>query len=397
MNNQDSTRPRILFLFSDTGGGHRSAAEAIIEAIHLTYGDAIQTEMVDIFAEFAPRPLNYLPAIYPRAVRVPQIWQMGFRLSDGRKRVHFINTTVLPYIRSAVRKLVSSYPSNLIVSVHPLANETVLRALGRNHPPFITVVTDLITGHAWWFARDVDLCIVPTEAASQRARMCGIDPKNLRVIGLPVANRFCAPAGEPQEIRARLGWPLERPVVLLVGGGEGMGPLESIAKAIAASGEEITLIVIAGRNEKLRTRLQEQNWPIPTFIYGFVREMPDFMRAASILVTKAGPGTISEAFIASLPMVLYSRLPGQEEGNVHHVLSEGAGVWAPRSDQIVRAIQHWLDNPQDYQLAVEACKRLARPQAAQQIAETLVEFLNSNHPDKSPEGITSHRHSRSRS
>ena len=376
MNSIQPDKSRILFLFSDTGGGHRSAAEAIIEAIHLEFGDTVKTEMVDIFSEYAPHPLDYLPALYPRAVRFPQVWELGFRLSDGRKRVHFINTTVLPYIRRSVRNLVNQNPSDLIVSVHPLANETVLRALGRNRPPMITVVTDLVTGHAWWFAREIDLCIVPTQAARSRALACRVNPGKVRVIGLPVANRFCTPAGDAIEIRRRLGWPAEQPVLLLVGGGEGMGPLESVAKAIAASGEEITLVVIAGRNEKLRQRLQAPNWPVPTFIYGFVREMPDFMRAASILVTKAGPGTISEAFIAGLPMVLYSRLPGQEEGNVQHVVTEGAGVWAPRSGQIVQAIQKWLNNPQEYQRAVEACKRLARPQAAREIAQTLVGFLN---------------------
>ena len=76
-------KPRILFLFSDTGGGHRSAAEAIIEALHLEYGERVLTEMVDIFKESVPLPLNYFPDWYPQMVRVPEIWGLGFHLSDG--------------------------------------------------------------------------------------------------------------------------------------------------------------------------------------------------------------------------------------------------------------------------------------------------------------------------
>jgi 1,2-diacylglycerol 3-beta-galactosyltransferase len=128
---------------------------------------------------------------------------------------------------------------------------------------------------------------------------------------------------------------------------------------------------VAGRNQNLKARLESHSWSIPTFIYGFVREMPDFMRAADILVTKAGPGTISEALIAGLPMILYSRLPGQEDGNVSYVVSEGAGLWAPRPDQIVSFLHTWIQHPEKRLEAAAACRRLARPQAARQIAHLL--------------------------
>jgi 1,2-diacylglycerol 3-beta-galactosyltransferase len=103
--------------------------------------------------------------------------------------------------------------------------------------------------------------------------------------------------------------------------------------------------------------------------------MPDFMCAADVLVTKAGPGTISEALIAGLPMVLYSRLPGQEDGNISYIVSEGAGVWAPQPEQLVQALRSWLSNPGQHAQAVSACKRLARPQAARQIARILAANL----------------------
>ncbi len=73
--------------------------------------------------------------------------------------------------------------------------------------------------------------------------------------------------------------------------------------------------------------------------------MPDFMRASDCLITKAGPGTISEAFIAGLPMILYSYMPGQEDGNIDYVVNEGAGVWAPRPELVVSALRRWLNDP----------------------------------------------------
>jgi 1,2-diacylglycerol 3-beta-galactosyltransferase len=366
-------RPRILFLFSDTGGGHRSAAEAIIEAIHLEYGESIETEMVDIFKQYAPRPLNQLPELYPVIVRVPQAWGLGYFLSNGHTRARLLTASAYPYVRRSVRNLLEQHPSNLIVSVHPLANAPALRVLGKNRPPFYTVVTDLVTTHALWYHHRTDQCIVPTDAARQRALIFGMDPRQVKVVGLPVADRFCQPPGDRDELRRRLGWPQDRPVILLVGGGEGMGPLERTALAIAEARLPAAIAVITGRNKNLKERLEARSWPVPTFIYGFVREMPDFMRAADILVTKAGPGTISEALIAGLPMLLYSRLPGQEDGNVTFVVSERAGLWTPRPEAIVAALKDWLEHPEKLAQAAANCRRLARPGAARQIARLLAE------------------------
>ena len=388
MPKQIPERPHILFLFSDTGGGHRSATEAIIEALQLEYGDAYTTDMVDIFLEAAPPPLNQLPALYPKLVRVPQAWGLGYYLSNGHRRARLITGSAWPYVRRSVKRLVTNHPSDLIVSVHPLANAPALRALGKRRPPFITVVTDMVTTHALWYHRQTDICVVATEEAARRAIACGLAPEKIRIIGLPVADRFCQPVGDRQALRQRFGWPASRPVVLLVGGGEGMGPLEQTAHLIASNCPNASMAIIAGRNQNLKERLEALDWPIPTFVYGFVREMPDFMRAADILVTKAGPGTISEALIAGLPMILYSRLPGQEDGNVGYVVAEGAGVWAPTPDKIVTALQEWLERPKERARAVSACQRLARPKAARQIAHLLAETIHYGKDRRLGEKIT---------
>lgn len=379
MNKTQTNRPRLLFLFSDTGGGHRSAAEAIIEALHLEYGDAFSIEMVDIFKDYAPRPLNLMPDWYPAMARMSRAWGWSFRLSNGHARARLLTASTWPYVRRASHAMVAQHPSDLIVSVHPLAAAPVLRALKHKpRPPYITVVTDLVSTHALWYHHFTDLCIVPTEAAKERALKCGLAPEQVTVVGLPVADRFCHPVSDRQALRARLGWPQDRKIVLLVGGGEGMGPLEQTAKAVAQGCPNAALVVVSGRNEKLKARLEAEHWPIPTLIYGFVREMPDFMRAADVLVTKAGPGTISESLIAGLPLVLYSRLPGQEDGNVAYVVSEGAGRWAPQPDEIVYSLNSLLNNPAQYARAVAACQRLARPHAARQIARILASQLQNS-------------------
>jgi 1,2-diacylglycerol 3-beta-galactosyltransferase len=280
-----------------------------------------------------------------------------------------------PYVRKAAYRLIEEHPCDLYVSVHPIVNGPILRALGPDDPPYITVVTDLVSTHAFWYHQLADLVLVPTEKARQRGLRHGLQEDQVQVVGLPVANRFCYPTSNPWETRARLGWPQNQPVILLVGGGEGMGPLEKTAHAVAEARLNASLVVVTGRNRKLKSHLESVDWPIPAFIYGFVKEMPDFMRAADIIVTKAGPGTLSESFIAGLPIIMYSRMPGQEDGNVTYVVEEGAGIWAPQPEEVVEALTTWLKNPTLRENAVRASRRLARPDASRDIAHHIASRL----------------------
>jgi 1,2-diacylglycerol 3-beta-galactosyltransferase len=368
-------KPHIVFYFSDTGGGHRSAAEAIIEAINIEYEDKVTTEMVDFFKDYAPLPFNKMPDWYPHMVKAPQLWSASFHVTDGRAQARAITATMWPLARRAAKALVRSHPADLIVTVHPFANTFALKALGKDRPPFITVVTDMVTTHALWYDKRADLILVPTEKARERALKYNMPPEKVHVVGLPVAGRYCQPMKRKGALRKKLGWVVDKPTVLLVGGGEGMGPLAKTAYAIDASGLDLSLVIVCGRNQKLKATLEAHTWENPAYIYGFTRDMPDFMRAADFIVTKAGPGTIAEALNAQLPIILYSRLPGQEDGNVTFVQEEGAGVWAPTPQEVVRTLTRWIARPAERQQVIENCRRAGRPEAARTIAKTIGEIL----------------------
>jgi 1,2-diacylglycerol 3-beta-galactosyltransferase len=149
--------------------------------------------------------------------------------------------------------------------------------------------------------------------------------------------------------------------------------VKRVAKALNEAALPATLVVICGRNAELKADLEALDWKMPVHLYGFTTEMPAFMAASDMLLTKAGPGTISEAFISGLPLVLYARLPGQEDGNVSYVVQEKAGIWAPRPREVIDAVRHWIEVPEARRQAAEASLRMARPGAARQIARLIAE------------------------
>jgi 1,2-diacylglycerol 3-beta-galactosyltransferase len=380
MDRSPADKPHIVFLFSDTGGGHRSAAEAIIEALDLEFPHNFSHEMVDFFLDYSPPPLNLAGPVYPTWSRMDTLWKFSFDESDDPERMRVLYSMFWPYIRLPLYKLLREHPCDMYVSVHPLINIPLLRAMHRKsiHKPYLIVVTDLISTHTAWFASEATEIIIPTQQVIRNALRANVIPDQLKVIGLPVADRFCKPAVDKNFIKEKLGWPQDKPIILLIGGGEGMGPLEDIAREIDKSGLDAALVVITGRNKKLKQKLEAIKWSIPVLVYGFVKEMPDFMRASDILLTKAGPGTISEALIAGLPIILYHRISGQEEGNVSYVIDGGAGIWAPEIKDIIETLRFWLQNPANREEAAGNAIKLARPNASREIAREIARLIDSH-------------------
>ncbi len=367
---------QLLFLFSDTGGAHRSSACAVAHALRELCDGQAQIELVDALADYAPWPFNRLGNVYPYMVRLKGWpWAVGYHLSDGARRVTLLTSGCWPWVRPALLRLIRDHPADVIVCFHPILNHSILQTLAQTgtKTPLITQVIDLATAHAFWFAPQVTRCLVPTEENRKRALAHGLPAERVLVTGLPVDPRFTAAAQQdPHATRQRLGLEPDLPVVLLVGGGEGMGPLHRISRAVTNSGVQAQLVIITGRNERLRAILSAETWPIPVRVEGFAPNMHEWMRAANLLVTKAGPSTVSEALVLGLPMVLSGALPGQERPTVDYIVQAGAGIWAPTPGEVAESVRELLapDCPALARMGARA-RALARPDAAWRAAEVV--------------------------
>lgn len=374
----------VLIAFSDTGGGHRAAAHAIRDALAVEFPQ-VDTHLVDPFALCPRWPFRSLGNGYPVVIeRAPWVWHAGFALTNTPSRTAFVQRLAWPAMRATFTGIAASCAPDVIVSTHPLLTAPLRRAFPTT--PIVVVVTDLITGHVSWYNRDADLTIVPTLAARDRAITAGVEKARLSVLGIPVSDTFVAIPGERDRLRAQLGWSDTRGTLLLAGGAEGIGPLEAICEAIERAQLPCDIAVVAGRNAALAARLRSRAWRGTVHTYDFVNNFSDLMRAASVLITKAGPGTISEACASGCPMVLHGAIPGQETGNVEFVTRGRAGVWAPSPLAVTAALHAWLigrDAPAALRRAASGALRLARPQAAREIADRVV-MLASTHADARP-------------
>jgi 1,2-diacylglycerol 3-beta-galactosyltransferase len=378
---------RILILMSDTGGGHRSAAQAIEQALQRRAGDAVQVSVVDYLA-LSGFPLSSVRPGYSVIIHHPWLWRMVFRATDHSILPAVLRGPVGGLVRRAVRVAVEQASPDVVVSVHPLATapaSDALQAMSRTGPmpraerlPLVVVVTDMVTIHPAWAAPRAEAVAAATESARDALVRYGVPTGVISVLGLPVDARCAERAATKADLRRGLGWDEGKFAVLLVGGGEGAGGLEEQVAAIAEATRDVQLAVVAGRNEHLAEQLRSRDWGLTVHSYGFVHNMPELMQAADLLVTKAGPGTISEAMVCDLPMVITSALPGQEEGNVGYVVDHGAGLLASTSRDLAQIVKRLSGEAGASELSAlaRAASRLAKPNAAGDIARLILATAN---------------------
>ncbi len=372
-----SSRRRFLFLYSETGAGHRSGALAVCEALQQRHGAEVEITLCDGLQTLGQWPFDRFPRWWPAMTRLGGVpWGAFYGLTNHPPVPQVLARLLLPLTAGPVTRLLAVHPAEVVVSFHPLFTHTFGMILQRRYPatPLVNVVLDLVSIHAAWCAPVCARIFVPTAEAAARALAWGMAPERVICAGLPVQSRFVTAARlDPAAARARLGLPAQQPVVLVTGGGDASGSLLRLVRAVRTTSPQAQLVVIAGRNAALRKTLAAREPEVR--VAGFVGDMELWLRAADVLLTKAGPNTLAEALIMGLPMVLYQAIPGEETGNVPWIVSRGAAVWAPQPRRAAEAVATVLADPDRRAKMHAAALALAQPAAADVIAAALWQLV----------------------
>jgi len=385
----EASRRKILVLMSDTGGGHRASAQALSRAMESLYPGRWECEILDIWTDYAAWPYKNFVSYYQYVAKRPMLWRAlwlwgKFPLTRFAQERH---CAYLNYRRfeACLRERVEE-GLDAVVSVHPLCQTLplkILDKLGRREDiPFVTVVTDLASAHPTWFHRAVDKCFVPSDSVYGIAKRCGLPDDKLELRGLPLREPFWRRESRPKEqVRRELDLPQDKPTVLVVGGGDGVGGIAKVAKSIAAElgDREASLVVVCGKNDVARADLEAHDWPgrVAVSVVGFVSNMDEYMAAADCIVTKAGPGTIAEAATRGLPTLLSSYLPGQEAGNVKFVTKQHKfGTFKRRPKKIAATVRDWFDDDASRQQMADHAVKAAKLHATTDIARDIANIIS---------------------
>jgi 1,2-diacylglycerol 3-beta-galactosyltransferase len=363
--------PRVLILFSDTGGGHRAAARALTDALKQFDPTCVVTVADPLMAQ-GPAVVRRLASLYsPMIQRSRAAWGAVYHTSNTKPTFAAIRAVFGRGVRKATVELIKKHDPDVLLSVHPLLNHMTYQAIQKSGRPraLMTVITDLVDFHRGWTFSKADLVIAPTELARKVAIRRRVPPDRVKLLGLPVDMRFRPPApGEKQALRRRFGLDESRFTVLVMGGAAGAGGLLKQVRVLAWAPQQWQVVAVCGRNEMLRRRLARVHFATPTLVLGFVDYMPELMRACDVTVTKAGPGAIAEALATGLPLVITGFLPGQESPNVDFVVTSGVGKFSPKEADLLEEIRVLAEGGPTWRDMSRRAAELAHPYASSDIA-----------------------------
>jgi processive 1,2-diacylglycerol beta-glucosyltransferase len=359
--------PRLLVLSASAGAGHNRAAEAVHESAR-AFCPGVVSEWVDslkytnrLFAKLYEKSYFWL------ASHAPDVWGAVYKQLGRKKGPNPLDAAIELHDRLAYKKLmarVEEFRPDAVVCTHFLPMNVLLAK--RIDVPVYVVVTDYDVHAQWVHRRATGYFVAAEELKVQLARR-GYPPERVRVTGIPIHPVFTreSPPGTA-----------DRPRVLLMGGGLGMGGLEDALRRLLDLGPRLHLTVVAGRNEKLRRKLDAVAAGRAR-VLGFVDTIHDLMGQSDLIITKSGGLTVSECLARRLPMVLISPIPGQEECNADFLLERGCAVKARTLDVLDYKVLDLLENPARLDMMKRACAAAARPWAGRDV---LRHVLDENPP-----------------
>lgn len=376
--------PKILIISSDTGGGHRSAAQAIAEGVQKFWqGESVAVRVIKAI-EDSHRITDKMVKIYNWILKNKQHWMKYLYWVVNRfrpeKSSYLLNKCIV-YLKDQFEK----WCPHIVVSVHPLTQHIfarILRELNLTEQiPLVTVVTDPCYGF-WkgWACDDVSLYLVANEDAKQQLLDYGVSPEKIKISGMPINPKF-SPVDESDAKDARKAFGLneEKFTVFVNAGYVGGGNVPQIFSELIKGELDVQAIFLAGKNDELRTEAEElaKTAKFPVKVIGYSDEVEKIMQSANVMVSKLGGLSTFEALSCHLPIIADATTPPmpQEAGTVNLVSKRGAGILLKKTTDIVPTIKNLLQDSKKYDEMKDAAANLIVPNSTQNIIKEITALL----------------------
>ncbi len=337
-------RKTILILSSTGGGGHMTASNALEKLV----GEEYDIKII--------YPINQL-----RIWGVPsceQVYNSMLRSGWVRSMNFIVRHICPPVFRSRLgklEKLIASYINatkpDLVISLIPFINYSASEASRKKGIPFLVITTDNDLRN-WVLGMEKIKhpqmkVTIGTDLPTTRDILLkkNIPESAIETIGLPLRPDFMGQKDE-KKILEEFHLPLNKEIVLIMMGGAGGDTAYEYAKKIGNMNLGVHLMVIAGRNNKLKKSLEQLKLhPSNTLTaFGYTDRISDLMAVADLIVTKPGPGTINEAIAMKLPILIDNTDNSLfwERANVDIVLKYGIGHRVKKFNQLEGLITTYL-------------------------------------------------------
>ncbi len=358
--------------------GHHSATIAIEKAIK-SLSPGAETLNINAFKYTNPISEKVINRIYMGVIKnTPQVWDYLYdnprvvaRLAKIKDAVHRFNSPKLKNLFDRFQPdavlCAQAFPCGMVADYK--------KAYGSNLP-LVAVLTDYIP-HSYWVYDQVDYYIAPSEEVAERLAKKGVPAHKIKPLGIPFDHKFNIPFDKTKVLQ-KLKLDPGIKTVLIMGGGQGLGPLKTVLRHLKKIKKEFQLIVVAGSNKKLYNSLKRKikHYKKKLLVFGYVDNINELMGVSDILITKPGGITTAEALTKKIPMVIIRPIPGQEASNTAYLTAREAAIKVDKMKSIGPVIEGLLEDAEKLKRLAENTGRIAKPDASLDIAKLLLNLCH---------------------
>ncbi|MFH1778782.1 MAG: glycosyltransferase [Candidatus Omnitrophota bacterium] len=366
-------------MYISINSGHHKAALALEKALEIL-DPSVEVLSINSLNYTNPLVEKVINKTYMGVIKNrPEVWEYLYdnpkvfrNISKLRDLIHRFNSgklkTLLDDFKPDVIACTQAFPCGIVADYKASFGLDI---------PLMGVLTDCAP-HSYWVFDSVDYYVVHSEATMNKLIENGISRERIRIFGIPIDPKF-ANKLNTGSIMTKLGIDKSIPTILIMGGGQGLGPIAEMVFSLNKISRPIQMLIVAGTNGRLFNWLESRsrNFRMRSFIFGYASNIDELMSVATLIITKPGGLTISEAMSKSLPMVIIRPIPGQEAKNTEYLLKEGVAIKAdsPRDAGILT--EALLNQPAKLEQMRQNARRIAKPNSAIEIAKLILECANS--------------------
>ncbi len=369
---------RIVLMYISEVSGHRNAALAIEKALKILEPEAEITN-INAFNYTNPLAEKIVNSIYMGIIKVaPGIWDYLYdnpkvvkRLEKAKQNVHKNNSPKL-------KRLFDRLKPDLVVCTQafPCGMVAYYKKKYELNLPLVAVLTDYVP-HSYWVYDAVDYYITPSDDVSSRLIKKGIPVEKVKALGIPFDPKFNENLDKGALLK-KYKLSCDISTILIMGGGQGLGPIKTIVKSLEKVKGDIQEIVVTGTNKKLYNSLKRKikKYKKKIILFGYTQSINELMYISDLVVSKPGGVTTSEVLAKGKPMIIIKPLPGQEANNTAYLTQKGAAVKIEDPHEIHLFIEDLIKNPHKLNHLCERARQISKPNSSMDIARLLLKMSN---------------------
>lgn len=367
---------RILLMHISLNSGHHSACLAVEEALKKY---AAKVEMLNINA------FNYTNPILEKIInktymgiikRTPEVWEYLYDNPKVLKNTRRLRNLIHKFNSLKLGALLNDFKPDAVVCTQafPCGMIADYKKTYKIDLPLFAVLTDYAP-HSYWIHDEVNAYIVACEDAKDKLIKNGIPLEKIKTYGIPISPKFNR-WQKREDIFNKLNLNPSTPTVLIMGGGQGFGPIKEIVLCLAKINRTIQTLVVAGKNRRLLRWLHKRGRHLKNEmrVFGYIDNIDELMEISDLVISKPGGLTAAEALCKNLPMLIINPIPGQEANNARFLLNAGVAVKAKNKEETTILTEELLSNPAKLEQMRDAAKTYSKPDAAVEVAKLLLEI-----------------------